>query len=282
MGDHTRRPDWRRRGLTGLAVLTAVSVTLFALDRDSACADPEPPARSGNAYVYHPGTGSGNCSLGEQARGGLYASVASGEYAGSLACGTYLAVAGPRGIVRVQVVDRCPGCRVGDLDLNSAAFARLTDRSTGTAKIAYRQIRDPAPSRALAFRVKSGSSRGWTAIQVLDHGNPISAVELRDGDGWRGLTRGSDNYWVTAEGVGRDRFDLRVRDVYGHRRTAAGLRLAPGKVQTTDVKLYGGPVRELAPLPTPLPSLSPERESRPRPRPPEPSPVTASRPLDRC
>ncbi|MBA2893341.1 expansin EXLX1 family cellulose-binding protein [Nonomuraea soli] len=265
--------------MTGLSLVTAVSVTLFAIHQDSACADPIPaPTRTGKAYLFNMNTGTGNCSLAGAAKGTLFASVSPQEYAGSRACGTFLAVAGPRGIVRVQVVDQCPGCRLGDLDLNQAAFERITDRGKGVESIAYRQIRDPSPAKALSFRVKPGSSTSWAAVQVIDHGNPVKLVELRAGDDWLDLRRGTDNYWVSAKGAGK-RFDLRVSDAYGSRRTVHDLELEPGRVQRTKVKLYGTAKRKPEPAVNERPLERPAPLEQPTPVPAPPKPAAAE---NRC
>ncbi|MFE3448176.1 RlpA-like double-psi beta-barrel domain-containing protein [Nonomuraea sp. NPDC059194] len=88
----------------------------------------------------------------------------------------------PRGAVRVQIVDSCPTCGPGQLDLSTAAFSRIAAPRSGVAKVAYRSVRDPELGRGLAFRVRQGSSAAWLALQVLDHGNRLRGVELRDGD----------------------------------------------------------------------------------------------------
>lgn len=264
MGEHTRETNWRRRGLISVGVLTGLAVALWSINlvrASQACAAVPDPEQTGSALVYG-GHVDGNCSLTGATRGELFASVSTREYEGSLACGSYLEVKGPRGTARVQVIDRCPGCREGQLDLNQAAFARIGDPTKGLAEVRYRQVLDPKPVRPLAFRVKAGSTTGWAAVQVIDHGNPLRSVELRDGKDWRGLRRGYDNYWVTTSGAG-DRFDVRVTDVQGRTSTAKGLHLSPGHIQKTKLKLYGS-----TPKPTPTPTPTPTST-------PTPDPLTA-------
>lgn len=251
----------------------AVALWSINLIRASqACAAVPDPEQTGSALVYA-GTGDGNCSLGGATRGVLFASVSTQEYAGSLACGSYLEVKGPRGTALVQVIDRCPGCRAGQLDLNRAAFSRVGDLANGLAAVTYRRVRDPKPVRPLAFRVKPGSTSGWAALQVIDHGNPLRSVELRDAEDWRELRRGYDNYWVTTAGAGK-RFDVRVTDVHGRSKTVKDVRLDPGRVQRTKTRLYGE--RKAAPTPSPTPTAqtptpTPSRlAERPPPQPVRP------------
>ncbi|MEV4061457.1 expansin EXLX1 family cellulose-binding protein [Nonomuraea dietziae] len=255
-GRHAKRTTWRRRGMAGTTVLAALAVTVWVVSflRHDACAAAEAdPAVSGRA-MYYQGT-DGHCSI---SGGELYASVSSGEYAGSRLCGGYLDVTGPRGTVRVQVVDSCPSCRSGEVDLSRAAFARIADPGAGVTEVVYRTVRNPELTRGLAFRVHKGSTAGWLALQVIDHGNPLSGVELLRDDEWHALDRGSDGYWVAPRGAGDGPFQLRVSDVHGQRATVKGVGLAPGRVQRTAVRLYEGakavePVTASPPAPTPLP-----------------------------
>ncbi|WP_170317126.1 expansin EXLX1 family cellulose-binding protein [Acrocarpospora corrugata] len=238
-------------GAAVLAVAVAVPVTWTA-----ACADTE----NGRAYFYDPVTGPGNCSL--PASGRLFVSVAAGEYAGSAACGGYLDVTGPRGTVRVQVVDQCTKCRKGDLDLSRPAFSKIAEPEQGVARVVYDRVRNPEVARPLAFRVKAGSSIYWLAVQVLDHGNPLRTVRIRDGAHWRDLRRGGDNYWVFEHSPGEGPFTIKVTDVFGQHATASGVDLAPGRVQRTTKRLYGEsavtPVTQHA-LPAPPTPIPPPR-----------------------
>lgn len=42
-------------------------------------------------------------------------------------CGKYINVHGPNGSVRVKIVDTCPPCAFGDVDLSPAAFGKIGD-----------------------------------------------------------------------------------------------------------------------------------------------------------
>ncbi|WP_214109472.1 expansin EXLX1 family cellulose-binding protein [Acrocarpospora catenulata] len=226
---HAKRPRHRRLLVASVTVL--VVALAVQVGRTVACAD-----EIGRAFFYEPASPLGNCSLPDP--GPLFASVSTDEYAGSAACGGYLDITGPRGSVRVQVVDRCPGCRRGELDLSRAAFARIGDLRAGVVPVAYGRVRNPWVPAPLAFRVKAGSSADWLAVQVVDHGNPLRAVRIRDGAQWRDLRRGADNYWVLGEGPAPDPFTVRVTDVYGNQVTATDLALAPGRLQRTTHRLY--------------------------------------------
>ncbi|CAF1261903.1 unnamed protein product [Rotaria sordida] len=53
-------------------------------------------------------------------------------------CNKLAKVTGPIGTVTVKIVDKCPGCKSGDLDLSEAAFrAAIGDLGIGRARITW-------------------------------------------------------------------------------------------------------------------------------------------------
>ncbi|RKN49671.1 hypothetical protein D7223_08490 [Micromonospora endolithica] len=231
-----------------------------------------PPAgvtRQGKATFYDSKGAGGNCSLPAAPADRLYVALGPSEYAAAAACGGHLDVTGPRGTVRVLVMDQCPECPPGHLDLSREAFARIADPVKGVVPVSYRAVPDPKLSGPLTFRVKEGSSRWWLAVQVARHGNPLRSVEVRQSGSstWRSAARQDYNYWLVADGVGTGPYAVRVTDTRGHRVTAGGVRLAPGEVQRSDVRMYGGGTNATRPRPTatrPTPAAS---SARPSPRP---------------
>ncbi|WP_157521947.1 expansin EXLX1 family cellulose-binding protein [Herbidospora cretacea] len=246
---HARRR--RRRGVVW-AVAALVAAAVLVQLTGPVCASPE---RRGRAYFYE-AKAPGNCSLPGHPM--LFASVSTPEYDGSAACGGYLDVTGPAGTVRVLVVDRCPACGPGDLDLSAEAFVSIADRDDGSAAITYRRVRDPEPGRRLAFRVKPGSTAHWSAVQVLDHGNRLARVRIKNGVHWRDLRRGADNYWVFPPEPGPGPYTIRVSDVYGGQATVTGIRLRPGATQRSGERLYGVVPPVVRTITTPSDRPSPE------------------------
>ncbi|KAG0006577.1 hypothetical protein BGZ65_006435 [Modicella reniformis] len=55
----------------------------------------------------------------------------------SPACGQCLQVTGPNGTVQVQVVDMCPGCKSGSVDLSPSAFSKIADLDKGRVPISW-------------------------------------------------------------------------------------------------------------------------------------------------
>ncbi|NLT55845.1 MAG: hypothetical protein GXX79_15065 [Actinomycetales bacterium] len=224
--------------MLGAGVIAALVVTQTL---GSACAAPgmHAASRSGKATFYTLSTGTGNCSFPSDGADGLYVALSPGEYGDAAACGSYLSVSGPRGTVRVKVVDQCPECEAGHIDLSRTAFARIGDPAKGVLPVTYRRLVDPPLPGPLKVRVKEGSSRYWLALLVDNTGNPLSRIEVRSGSGsWQVLSRADYNYWIAESGAGAGPFRVRITDTRGHRLTVTGIRLAPGTIQSTSSRMY--------------------------------------------
>jgi expansin (peptidoglycan-binding protein) len=221
----------------------------------------------GQAYYYNPGGGVGSCSFGPLPADGLYVSLAAAQYAGGASCGSYLDVSGPDGHVQAEVVDLCPGCTDGGLDLSEAAFSRVAAVASGSAEVSYRLVRDPQPAAPLELRIASSASADWLALQVIDNGNPLSSVAIAPAGTYNGrpLALTSDDYWAAPAGAGPGPFKVRITDVFGNRVVARGIRLRPGSLQRTSVAMYSTP-------PTGPPATAPVTPSSSKPSPPKPSP----------
>jgi expansin (peptidoglycan-binding protein) len=217
---------------------------------------------TGQAYYYSPGGGAGSCSFGALGRGGLYVSLGASQYAGGAACGSYLDVTGPGGHVQAEVVDFCPGCTGGGIDMSEAAFARVASSSAGTARVSYTLVRDPQLPGPLELRVADSASSDWLAVQVLNNGNPLSAVAVqRSGGSWQAMKLSHDDYWTLPAGAGPGPFRFRITDMFGHSAVVSGIRLAPGAVQQAGESLYtlaaAGPTGQ----PSASPSVTPDNSA---------------------
>jgi expansin len=205
-----------------------------------------PPAGGGTHIGNRNGTathytlnGAGNCSYPSPPANDLYVALPPGEYASAAACGAVLDVTGPRGTVRVTVVDQCPECEAGHIDLSTTAFSKIADPAQGIISVSYAQLADPPLPGPLTVRVKEGSSQYWLAVLIQNTGNPLSSVDARSGPGsWQRLGRADYNYWLAESGVGPGPLTLRITDSRGHQRTVSGITLSPGSVQSTRVWMY--------------------------------------------
>jgi len=262
--------------------LLAIVVSLVLVLRgNTACAAEQlwpADGRSGRATFHGPASPGGACGFPQPPADHLTAAAGPDDYAAAAACGGYLDVTGRLGTVRVKVDNLCPECESGHLDLSTEAFARLDDVGRGVTPISFRQVADPALPGGLGFRVKEGSSQWWLALLVDNHGNQLRSVEVTGNGGrsWQRLIRQDWNNWVAERGAGRGPFRVRVTDVRGHTATATGIRLAPGTVQRTSVRLYSLAEANTAGPPLSPPAGSPSGSAGPPSGPPGSAPGSAT------
>lgn len=189
----------------------------------------------GVATSYDAADGNGACSFGPS--GDLMvAAMNHTDYETSSACGAYVQVRAAGGAsVTVRIVNECPlPCAPGQLDLSHEAFAKLADLSVGRLPITWTLLSPGAPD-SMSLRYKTGSSQWWCAIQVIGHRNPVAALEVRTGGGWRRLSRTDYNYFLSPDGSGCGGA-IRVTDIYGEQLTVDGIAVQPDVVQSARVQ----------------------------------------------
>ena len=264
-GRHRRiRGRWTplRLGLGGGAVLAAVIAVALTVSMNQvagvrACAAVLSAAGSGGQIATHYvlNGGGGNCSYPAPPPDNLYVAMPASEYDAAAPCGSYLEVTGPDGSVRVKVVDQCPECAAGHIDLSATAFARIAPLSAGLIPVSYHTIADPPLPGPLSFIVKTGSSRYWLALVVMNTGNALNMVQVQTGSGgWQTLARTDYNAWIAQSGAGSGPFTIRLTDTLGNQATVRGIALAPGAVQGTGTYVYGA---GSTPPPTTTPTSAP-------------------------
>ena len=189
-------------------------------------------------YILH--GGGGNCSYPGPPADQLFVAMSPSEYDSAGSCGSYLEVTGPHGKVRVEVIDQCPECKAGHIDLSFPAFAKLAPLKAGLINVSYYTIKNPALPGPLAFLVKPGSSRYWLALIVINTGNALASVQVKTSSGhWMNLTHVNWNAWIAQQGAGPGPYTIRVTDKLHHQITVRGIALNPGKVQHTRTYMYG-------------------------------------------
>lgn len=199
---------------------------LVALAGCGACDDEKPPddaalaqclaarAPATGEATYYAADGTGNCSFDADSTR-MVAAINGGDYANAAWCGACLEVTGPSGSVVVRVVDQCPGCARGDLDLSREAFERISPLSAGRVPITWREVACEVTG-PITYRFKDGSSQFWTGIQIRNHRYPIAKLEARDPSGaYQAITRLDYNYFVDTDGLGPGPYTLRVTDTRG-------------------------------------------------------------------
>ena len=199
------------------------------------------------AVFYDPGAAVGSCELGPFPARGRYASLPPERFGHSAACGSYVTVQGPRGQVRAEVVDLCPGCAANMINLSRAAFSVVADTEPGSARVRYWPLDNPPLPGPLILRL--GQSRsGLPTVQVRRHGNPLAAVALAvpgtTARLWRDLSLGADGIWVARSQPGPGPFNIRITDTHGHRAVIDRVTLRPGRVIRTRTWMYGHRTRQ--------------------------------------
>jgi expansin (peptidoglycan-binding protein) len=235
-----RRVTTRKAARTPRARLSPSSIAKAPRPEAPAIKVPVPKATGGGrirpgvtyrgAATFYGATGAGNCSY-EPTGDLMVGAMNQRDYENSRACGAYLAVTGPGGkTITIKVVDRCPECGPGAIDLSREAFTALAPASTGMIPISWRLL-SPALGGPVGYVYKAGSSRYWCGIQVRNHRNPIRSVDLKVGSSWKALARQEYNYFLSADGAGCGG-TIRVTDILGHRLTDSGIGIRPGAAQS--------------------------------------------------
>ena len=187
------------------------------------CSDARPEA-SGEG-TYYAATGAGNCSFDATPGDLMVAAMNAQDYNTAAWCGACIEVTGPNGSVTVRVVDQCPECVHGDLDLSREAFELIAPLSAGRVPITWHEVACNV-SGPIAYHFKDGANAYWTAIQVRNHRYPIAKLEAQDEGGtFREIPRVDYNYFVEAAGLGPGPYTLRVTDTRGHVVEDSGIAL---------------------------------------------------------
>ena len=208
--------------LVGVAVVAGVAAACGSCSGD----DAKPPGGGGGSCTaipadetgdgtYYAATGGGNCSFDATPNDLMVAAMNHTDYATAAWCGGCVEVTGPKGTQVVRIVDQCPECKVGDLDLSMQAFAKIADVSAGRVQITWHEVACDV-SGPIAYHHKDGTSQFYTAIQVRNHRYPIKKLEVGGAGGaWTEIPRVDYNYFIPAQPLGAGPYMLRVTDTRG-------------------------------------------------------------------
>ena len=134
------------------------------------------------------------------------------------------------GFSDIRIVDRCPECQPGDIDLSPLAFSMIADTALGRVRISW-HLRPCDVTGPISYHFKDGSSQWWTAVQIRNHRNPIAKFEYQVSPGlFLAVNRVSYNYFVQAGGMGPGPYTFRVTDIFGNVITDSGI---PGGANIT-------------------------------------------------
>jgi expansin (peptidoglycan-binding protein) len=178
------------------------------------CSD-DTEVHTGEATYYNEANGTGNCSFDATPNDLMIGAMNTPDYAGSAACGACVKLAGPKGEISIRIVDRCPECPQGNIDLSPSAFEKIADISAGKVSITWSYVPCPVMG-TLVYHFKEGSNQWWTAVQIRNHRYAIKTVEYKKDDGtWKSIPRLGYNYFVEESGMGPGPYTMRVTDVHG-------------------------------------------------------------------
>ena len=186
------------------------------------------PVHEGIATYYY-ASGEGTCSFDPSPEDLMVAAMNGEEWDNAAYCGAYVRVVGPDGEVVVRIVDRCPECKAGHIDLSQQAFSQIAELAQGIVPITW-QVTSPPVSGPIAYHFKEGSNQWWSAVQIRNHRNPISKLEYSPSPGeWVSVPRTYYNYFVqTDPGMGPGPYSFRVTDWYGNVLTDHGIPFIEG------------------------------------------------------
>ena len=183
---------------------------------------------TGEATYYNEADGGGNCSFDPTPQDLMVGAMNHTDYANSAICGAYVELVGPNGTITIRIVDQCPECPAGNIDLSPSGFAKMAELAKGRVPITWRIV-SPDISGPIRYRFKEGSSQWWTAVQIRNHRNPIAKLEFRDTNGqFVAMERQSYNYFLrpgSNQGLGPGPYTFRVTDSYGNLLTDSGIAL---------------------------------------------------------
>lgn len=91
--------------------------------------------------TYYDANGTGACGF--PASNDFMVAAINDEQYSKANCGRCIEVAGPTGKVVVRIVDKCPGCSFGDVDLSQTAFGKIAKLSAGRIAITWRFVECP-------------------------------------------------------------------------------------------------------------------------------------------
>jgi len=161
-----------------------------------------PHSGEGTFYGGIAGSAGGNCGIPVAANDFNHCALNNQDYNTSQACGACLEVKSASGkSVIVKVVDRCPECAPGDVDLTQQAFAQIENPTAGRIPITWRFVPCPLNNSTIKVNFKSGSTKFWTAIQLRNIRHAVAKLEYKKGDQWIDINRVNFNFFIETAGI---------------------------------------------------------------------------------
>jgi hypothetical protein len=206
-----------------------------------ACADPLPEYPNGDGsvtyYTFSMGASAVNCSFQvvsvnpdvvshvATGNGQWFGAMDAADYDSAAVCGACVEITRDNSKkVVVTIVDQCPGCQAGHIDLSEQAFLQIGTASEGylgtgnggaVGVISWRYVACPVTEDA-SYVLKDPANQYWNQILVQGHRYAIGKVEVQVNGQWVSAVRQSYNYWQAGSGdIGMPPYQVRVTDVNG-------------------------------------------------------------------
>jgi expansin len=173
-------------------------------------------SKSGDGTYYDFANGDGACMFGPSPNDMDIAALNKPDWSGSSLCGACAEVTGPKGTVTIRVVDQCPECKTGDLDLSPQAFGKIADMAAGRVPITWKLVACNVTG-PIRYKYKDGANQWWSAVQVQNHRLPVTTLEFSaDGAAYQSMPREDYNYFVAQDpGFGPNPVRVRVTAIDG-------------------------------------------------------------------
>ncbi|MEU1973649.1 expansin EXLX1 family cellulose-binding protein [Microbacterium sp. NPDC019599] len=169
----------------------------------------------------------GICGFPDPHDDALVGALNSADFNGSMACGSCIRIHGPEGSVDIQIIDECPGCAPGGIDLNPAAFSRIASLVAGRVPITWQYIPSPV-SGPIVYHFSDACNPYWTSVQVRNHRHAIASVHVQQGGDWVAMARDAGNYFVQTTSPGDGTLSFRVTDALGNVLEDSGVPVIAG------------------------------------------------------
>ncbi|KAF9776472.1 hypothetical protein IL306_005328 [Fusarium sp. DS 682] len=172
---------------------------------------------SGSSTFYGGNLAGGNCMFSTYTLpSGILGTAFSGQkWDNGANCGACIEVTGPSGTIKAMIVDKCPECDPGHLDLFPDAF-KAVGGTDGIVKTSYKFVECGITS-PLVLHNKEGTSANWFSIQVVNANEPVKSVQVSTdgGNTWKSTERKDYNYFENPAGFGKTSVDVKVTSSTG-------------------------------------------------------------------
>ncbi|KAH8164652.1 hypothetical protein CIB48_g3573 [Xylaria polymorpha] len=171
-------------------------------------------AITGTSTFYGGNLQGGACSFSTYTLpAGVYGTAYSGSAWNSAEkCGACIRVTAGGNSLIAMIVDKCPECDEGHLDLFENAFHTLSPSATGLLATSYDFVECPISS-PLILHTKTGVSVWWFSIQVVNATEAVAKLEVSTNGGstWTSLMRQDYNFFEYSSGFGTNNPTVTVR-----------------------------------------------------------------------